>query len=102
MMNTAVGPQSALIMLALLSAIVFVYQLVMLAFAGRTFGMALLNLRLVNSDDESLMITRRQKILRAFTATFVFVFFPFHLVTRLSLSRRSLPDWISGTTVAEQ
>jgi uncharacterized RDD family membrane protein YckC len=100
-LNTNVGPQSALLMLILLATIVFVYQLVMLTFAGRTFGMALLNLNLVNSDDESLMISNRQKVLRAISATFVFVFFPFHLITRLSPSRRSLPDWISGTTVAE-
>jgi uncharacterized RDD family membrane protein YckC len=101
MMNTTVGPQSGLIMLLLLSAIVFVYQLVMLNFAGRTFGMALLNLHLVNSDDESLVISNRQKVLRALTATLVFICFPLHLVTQLSLSRRSLPDWVSGTTVAE-
>jgi uncharacterized RDD family membrane protein YckC len=102
MMKTSVGPQSGFIMLLLLSATAFVYQLIMLTLAGRTFGMALFDLNLVNSDDESLMISRRQRVLRALAATFVFIFFPFHLVTRLSLSRRSLPDWISGTTVTEQ
>jgi uncharacterized RDD family membrane protein YckC len=101
MMKTSVGPQSGFIMMLLLSALVFVYQLVMLTFASRTFGMALFNLHLVNSDDESLVISHRQKVLRALASTFVFIFFPFHLVTRLSLSRRSLPDWVSGTTVTE-
>jgi len=99
--NNSFGDKSFLIMMLLLSAIVFVYQMVTLTFAGRTSGMALLNLTLLNTDDESLHVTRRQKILRALTATIVFICPPLYLVTWLSLSRRTLPDLISGTTVAK-
>jgi len=100
--NNSFGDKSFLIMLLLLSAIVFIYQMVTLTFAGRTSGMALLNLTLLNTDDESLHVTRRQKILRALTATIVFICPPLYLVTWLSLSRRTLPDLISGTTVTKQ
>src|SRR5262245_3085591 len=39
---TSFGDDSRFLMALLLSAVVFIYQVVMLAFAGRTFGMALL------------------------------------------------------------
>jgi len=96
------GDKSHFIMLLLLSAIVFIYQMVMLAFAGRTSGMALLNLTLLNTDDESMPVTRRQKILRGWAATVVFICFPLYLFPWFNLSRRSMPDLISGTTVAKQ
>ena len=92
--------ESTLIMLLLLSAIAFIYQMVMLGFAGRTFGMAMLNLTLLNTADESLPIARWQRILRALASTIVFICVPLHIFTRLTPSRRSLPDLISGTTVA--
>ncbi|MGE0131310.1 MAG: RDD family protein [Blastocatellales bacterium] len=102
-LNTSLGPESFFIMVLLLSAIAFIYQMVMLKFAGRTFGMAMLNLNLVNTDDESMPITRRQMTLRAVAATFAFLFPPLnYLFTRLTLSHRSLPDLISGTTVTGQ
>jgi uncharacterized RDD family membrane protein YckC len=91
--------ESSLIMLLLLSAIAFIYQMVMLGFAGRTFGMAMLNLTLLNTADESLPVTHWQRILRALTSTIVFICVPLHIFTRLTRSRRSLPDLISGTTV---
>ncbi|MGH9767490.1 MAG: RDD family protein [Blastocatellia bacterium] len=100
--SSFINESSFVIMLLLLSAITFIYQMVTLIFAGRTFGMALLNLNLVNTDDESMPVMYRQKILRALMATVVFVCFPLYLFARLSLSRRSLPDLISGTTVADQ
>jgi uncharacterized RDD family membrane protein YckC len=97
---TSLGDGSRLLTALLLSAVVFIYQVVMLAFAGRTFGMALLKLNLVNTDDESLPVTPWQKLLRASAATVVLICFPLHLTAWLSASRRTLPDLISGTTVA--
>jgi uncharacterized RDD family membrane protein YckC len=94
--------ESTFIMLALLSAIACIYQMITLLFAGRTFGMAMLNLTLLNTDDESLPVTRWQKLLRALASTIVFVCVPLYLVAWLNPSRRSLPDLISGTTVARQ
>jgi uncharacterized RDD family membrane protein YckC len=91
--------ESSLIMLLLLSAIAFIYQMVMLGFAGRTFGMAMLNLTLLNTADESLPVARWQRILRALASTIVFICVPLHVIPRLTPSRRSLPDLISGTTV---
>jgi uncharacterized RDD family membrane protein YckC len=99
---TLFGAESPLLMSLMLLAVVFIYQIVMLVFAGRTFGMALLKLNLVNADDESMPVTLWQKILRASTATIVFICFPLHLSAWLSASRRTLPDLISGTTVAQQ
>jgi uncharacterized RDD family membrane protein YckC len=84
----------------LLSAVVFTYQIVMLAFAGRTFGMAMLKLNLVNTGDESLPVTLWQKLLRASAATIVFICFPLYLTAWFSVSRRTLPDLVSGTTVS--
>jgi uncharacterized RDD family membrane protein YckC len=91
---------SRLLMALLLSAVIFTYQIVMLAFAGRTFGMALLKLNLVNTGDESLPVTFWQKLLRASAATIVFICFPLYLTVWFSVSRRTLPDLASGTTVA--
>jgi uncharacterized RDD family membrane protein YckC len=86
----------------LLLAVAFIYQIVMLAFAGRTFGMALLNLNVVNTGDENLPVTLWRKMLRASAATIVFICFPLYLTAWLNVSRRTLPDLISGTTVAQQ
>ena len=99
--DTSFGDESRLLMALLLAAVVFIYQMVMLAFAGRTFGMALLKLNLVNTDDESMPVTRWQKILRASAATIVFICFPLYLTAGFSASRRTLPDLISGTTVTQ-
>jgi uncharacterized RDD family membrane protein YckC len=96
------GGESRLLMALLFSAVVFMYQVVMLAFAGRTFGMALLKLNLVNTDDESLPVTFWRKMLRASAATIVFICFPLYLTPWLNASRRALPDLISGTTVAQR
>jgi uncharacterized RDD family membrane protein YckC len=98
---TSFGDESRLLMALLLSAVVFIYQVVMLAFAGRTFGMALLKLNVVNSGGASLPVTPWRKMLRASAATIVFIFFPLYLAAWLNASRRSLPDLISGTTVAQ-
>jgi uncharacterized RDD family membrane protein YckC len=94
------GYGSRLLMALALSSVVFTYQIVMLAFAGRTFGMALLKLNLVNAGDESLPVTLWQKLLRASVATIVSICFPLCLAAWFSASRRTLPDLVSGTTVA--
>jgi uncharacterized RDD family membrane protein YckC len=99
---TSFGDVSRLLIALLLSAVVFIYQVVMLAFAGRTFGMALLKLNVVNSGGASLPVTPWRKMLRASAATIVFIFFPLYLTAWLNASRRTLPDLISGTTVAQR
>ncbi len=102
-LDTSLGGESFLIMLVLLSAVTFVYQLVTLMIAGRTTGMALLNLNLLSAGDDSLPVTRRQKVLRAWAATIAFLLPPLNFVViRLSAPHRSLPDLISGTTLAKQ
>jgi len=94
------GGGSRLSTALILSAVVFIYQIVMLAFAGRTFGMALFKLNLVNAGDGSLPVALWRKMLRALAATMVFICFPLYLTAWLSASRRTLPDLISGTIVA--
>ncbi len=102
-LNTSLGREAFFILLILLAAIIFVYQAVTLSLADRTFGMALLNLRLINNEDETLPITRRQRLLRAWGATIAFLFPPLNfLIMRLNRLNRSLPDLISGTTPVEQ
>ncbi|HEX2489694.1 MAG TPA: RDD family protein [Blastocatellia bacterium] len=96
------GDESRFLTALLLLAVAFIYQIVMLAFAGRTFGMALLNLNVVNTGDENLPVTLWRKMLRASAATIVFICFPLYLTAWLNVSRRTLPDLISGTTVAQQ
>jgi uncharacterized RDD family membrane protein YckC len=91
---------SRILMALFLSAVVFTYQIVMLAFAGRTFGMALLKLSLVNTGNERLPVTLWQKLLRASAATIVFICFPLYLTAWFSASRRTMTDLVSGTTVA--
>jgi uncharacterized RDD family membrane protein YckC len=99
---TSFGDESRLLTPLLLSAVAFIYQIVMLAFAGRTFGMALLKLNVVNTGDENLPVTLWRKMLRASAATIVFICFPLYLTAWLNVSRRTLPDLISGTTVAKR
>jgi putative effector of murein hydrolase LrgA (UPF0299 family) len=101
-LDTSLGRESFFIMLVLLSAITFVYQLVTLMVAGRTSGMALLNLSLLNADAKGLPVTRRQKMLRALAGTVMFLCPPLNLiVTQMNTFQRSLPDLISGTTVSK-
>jgi len=99
---TSFGDESRLLMALLLSAVVFIYQVVMLACAGRTFGMALLKLNVVNAGGASPPVTLWRMMLRASAATIVFIFFPLYLTAWPNASRRTLPDLISGTTVAQR
>lgn len=99
-LNASYGLESLFVMAVLLAVCVFAYQLVMLLVAGRTFGMALLNLTLVNTDNVKMEVTRRQKMLRAWAATVAFLLLPLnYLIGRFNPSSRTLPDYFSGTTI---
>jgi uncharacterized RDD family membrane protein YckC len=102
-LNTSLGNEALFILMVLLAATTFVYQAVTLNISDRTFGMALLNMRLVNTDDESLAITRRQMLLRAWAATIEFICPPINFIfMRLNKKRLSLPDLVSGTSPIEE
>jgi len=103
MFNTSIGSDALFILFLLLSAIVILYQSISLLFADRTFGMALLNIRLVNQADRRTPITRWQKLLRAGGATIAFFFPPLNfLVIQSNNFNLSLPDLISGTSPVEE
>jgi uncharacterized RDD family membrane protein YckC len=101
-LNTSLGDEAFFILAVLLAAITFLYQAVTLHISDRTFGMALLNMRLVNTGDETLPLTRRQKLLRAWAATIAFLLPPLNLIVmHLNKNRLSLPDLISGAAPIE-
>lgn len=101
-LDTSLGRESLAIMLLLLATIIFCYQLLTLNLAGRTFGMAMLNLHLINLADETQPPTRRQRFARALGATIAFLCPPLNLlITHLHKERRSLPDLCSRTTIIE-
>ncbi|MCI0337797.1 MAG: RDD family protein [Acidobacteria bacterium] len=102
-LNTSPGNEAFLILTMLLAAIIFVYQTISLMIADRTFGMAILKLRLIKTVDESHPISRRRKLLRAWGATIAFLCPPLNFaVIRLNRNRLSLPDLISGTSPVEE
>jgi uncharacterized RDD family membrane protein YckC len=102
-LNTSLGNEAFFILSILLAATTFVYQAVTLSISDRTFGMALLNVRLINTDDETLEITRRQKLLRAWAATIAFLCPPLNfIVMRLNRHGLSFPDLVSGTSPLEE
>ncbi len=102
-LNTSLGNEAFFILTVLLAATTFLYQAVTLLLADRTFGMALLNMRLINTEDESLPITRRQKLLRAWAASIAFLCPPLNLIVmQLNTLHLSLPDLISGTSPTEK
>ena len=102
MFNTSIG-DSFFILFLLLSAIVILYQSISLLFADRTFGMALLNIHLVNQLDKKTPIKRWQKFLRAWGATIAFFIPPLNfLVMQSNKLKLSLPDLISGTSTVEE
>lgn len=102
-LKTSVGFESLFILAMLLAATVFAYQIVTLGIADRTLGMALINVRLINTDDETIHITFRQKLLRAWAATIAFLFPPLNIVImRINRGGLSLPDLVSGTSPVEE
>lgn len=102
-LNTSLGAAALFILGVLLSALVFVYQAICLQIAERTVGMALLNLKLINTSDENMPITRQQMMLRAWGATLAFLCPPINLII-MKANRRglSLPDLISGTSPVDR
>ena len=103
-LNTILGFETFFVMLVLLASLTFVYQAVTLTMAGRTFGMALLTLRLIPLEGGAqATITRRQKLLRAWAATIAFLCPPLNLLVKMVNWRRlSLPDLVSQTVPVEQ
>lgn len=101
-LNTILEQETLVLMLILLAALTFVYQAVTLTIAGRTYGMAMLNLRLVSLGNDPELITKRQRLMRAWAATIAFLLPPLNLLVRQVNSRRlSLPDLVSGTIPVE-
>lgn len=102
-LNTILNSETFFLMLLLLTALSFVYQAITLVMAGRTYGMAMLNLRLVSLDDEAPeKVSRQQLLMRAWAATIAFLLPPVNLLVRQMNERRlSLPDLVSNTIPVE-
>lgn len=102
-LNTSVGYESFAMMVFLLAALIFCYQLLTLTIANRTTGMAFLRLRLVNATNREKPVSFAQKLLRAFAATVASFLPPINfLIIQSNPQHRSLPDIISGTTLLER
>ncbi len=102
-LNTSVGYESFAMMVLLLAALIFCYQLLTLTIANRTTGMAFLRLRLVNATNREKPVSFAQKLLRAFAATVVSFVPPINfLIIQSNPQHRSLPDMISGTMLLER
>jgi uncharacterized RDD family membrane protein YckC len=101
-LNTILEQETLVLMLVLLTSLTFVYQAVTLTIAGRTYGMAMLNLRLISLGEDPELITKRQRLMRAWAATIAFLLPPLNLLVRQSNVRRlSLPDLVSNTIPVE-
>ncbi|MFN9743282.1 MAG: RDD family protein [Acidobacteriota bacterium] len=101
-LNTILESETLLLMAILLSGLAFIYYAVTLLMAGRTFGMAMLNLRLVPLGDEAQVVTRRQRLLRAWASTIALLLPPLNLLVRATTAQHlSLPDLISKTVPVE-
>jgi uncharacterized RDD family membrane protein YckC len=84
-------------------AAIFCYHLLTVAIAGRTSGLALCKLRLVDTASERVPPTLGQAGRRAFGATLSLLLLPLNLlVILLSLDHLSLSDYLSGTTIVRQ
>lgn len=101
-LNTVLEIETLLVMLVLFSLLSFFYHGVTMSLAGRTYGMAMLNLRLISLEGEADEVSRKQRLLRAWAATIASLLPPLNLLVRISNRRRlSLPDLISGTLPVE-
>jgi len=102
-LNTSLGRESFAILFFLLATLTFCYQLLMITVAGRTTGMACLNLQIVNVAGGDRPISGTQKFARAVAATAAFLFPPLNLIVMQSNQQRyTLPDLLSGTTLVEK
>ncbi|MFZ4629303.1 MAG: RDD family protein, partial [Blastocatellia bacterium] len=100
--NTILARETLVVLAALLVVLVFVYQSVTLLLAGRTFGMAMQQLRLAPLAAGETRIYWHQHLRRAAGATVAFCCPPLNLLAR-ALHRRglSIPDQFSGTIPVE-
>jgi hypothetical protein len=100
--NTILARETLVVLAALLVVLVFVYQSVTLLLAGRTFGMAMQQLRLAPLATGATRIYWHQHLRRAAGATLAFCCPPLNLLAR-ALHRRglSIPDQFSGTIPVE-
>lgn len=100
--NTILARETLVVLAALLVVLVFVYQSVTLLLAGRTFGMAMQQLRLAPLAAGETRIYWHQHLRRAAGATLAFCCPPLNLLAR-ALHRRglSIPDQFSGTIPVE-
>jgi uncharacterized RDD family membrane protein YckC len=102
-LNTSLGRESFTILFFLLATLTFCYQLLMIAVAGRTTGMACLNLQLITVSGGDAPISNTQKFARAVAATAAFLLPPLNLIVMQSNHQRyTLPDLLSGTTLVEK
>jgi len=94
---------SLYLLAAIAVAAIFCYHLLTVAVAGRTSGMALCKLRIVDAASECVPPTVTQAFGRAFGATLSLLLLPLNLlVILLSLERLSLSDHISSTIIVRQ
>ena len=101
-LNTVLEAETLVVMLVLFSLLTFFYHGVTLSLAGRTYGMAMLNLRLISIESEPDKVSRRQLILRAWASTIASLLPPLNLLVRILNERHlSLPDLVSGTLPVE-
>ncbi|MFM8395792.1 MAG: RDD family protein [Acidobacteriota bacterium] len=101
-LNTVLESETLLLMVILLSGLSFIYYAVTLLMAGRTFGMAMLNLRLIPLNAEAEGVTRQQRLLRAWASTIALLLPPLNLLVRVATAPRlSLHDLISKTIPVE-
>ncbi|MEP7338324.1 MAG: RDD family protein [Acidobacteriota bacterium] len=102
-LNTSPNRESFAILFFLLATLTFCYQFLMLTVAGRTTGMACLNLKLVNVVGKDRPISGTQKFARAVAATAAFLLPPLNLIVMQSNHQRyTLPDLLSGTTLVDK
>lgn len=81
----------------------FIYHLLSIRIAGRTFGMAVFRIRVADAADESVPLTLNQTLRRAAGAVVSLALIPLNLIViMLSPERQSLSDQLSGTTVVRQ
>ena len=94
---------SLYLLAAIAVATIFSYHLLTIAISGRTSGMALCKLRIVDAASECVPPTLAQAFGRAFGATLSLLLLPINLlVILLSLERLSLSDYLSSTIIVRQ
>jgi uncharacterized RDD family membrane protein YckC len=97
-LNTILARETLVVLVGLLAVLCFVYQLVTLLMAGRTFGMAMQQMELRSLDDPEKRIRWHQYLRRAAGATIALFCPPLNLLIYTVQGRGlSIPDQLSGT-----